>query len=497
MLGETGLPNQKPRSVFDYLSDKDRARLQNVTGKNDSSLPSASPAPTKAVIPTVDPAIAQAALRGFQPFTNNKEKQSRYTTYLRSQIAPSTSSEGVAPPEQKSGQSFEDYIHELEEYAKSASIFKPMSGAMANRFTSAVIVETGPKIQEGLHMSSPSSSLTDTANSGSKPPDKVQVEETPKQHAARLGMYGPLTREVRDWAPARLLCKRFGVKNPQPGPEASDPNAGPPNMAPSAQTSSWGETVAGSAVTKPALDEPPTRSGPKDISNIGLGEDDDQGRDTLTYQRPSMDIFKAIFSSDAEDSDDDEEASAPAPPTVPSTALAGSIPSNAASVAAGYPAADSENQQPVDLASFKPKFVPKSHRGQEAKPSHAGKTTSKSAPNQHIRHESKAKQSLVSFGDDDDGAESLHVVVAAETKKSKRKKGKDKEKKRVREDEEDEKRLKRVRSAMTTTTSALSENEDEWVEKTPPPLAPGPTNAESLRPKDSHRPNRPKASDFM
>jgi len=120
-------------------------------------------------------------------------------------------------------------------------------------------------------------------------------------------------------------------------------------------------------------------------------------------------------------------------------------------------------------------------------------------PTNILRHESKVKQSLVSFGDDDDGAESLHVVVAAETKKSKKKKGKDKEKKRGREDEEDEKRPKRVRPAITTTTSALPENEDEWVEKTPPPLAPGPTNAESLRlgPKDSHRPNRPKASDFM
>jgi G patch domain-containing protein 1 len=41
-------------------------------------------------------------------------------------------------------------------------------------------------------------------------------EEDPKVHAARLGMYGPITREVRPWQPERLLCERFGVKDPDP-----------------------------------------------------------------------------------------------------------------------------------------------------------------------------------------------------------------------------------------------------------------------------------------
>ena len=500
MLGETSLPNQKPRSVFDYLSEKDRARLQNLTGKgsNDPSLSPSSPAPTKLVIPTVDPVIAQAALRGFQPFTNNKEKQSRYTTYLRSQISSSTSAEGVAvaPPERKSAQSVEDYTHELEEYAKSAMIFKPMSGAMANRFTSAAIVETGPKIQEGLHMPSSSSSLADTVDSASELPEKIQVEETPKQHAARLGMYGPLTREIRDWAPARLLCKRFGVKNPQPGPEASD--AGPPDVTSSARES-WGDTTAGSAAAQPALNVPTARSGPKDISNIGLGEDDDQGRDTLTYQRPSMDIFKAIFASDAEDSTDDEEANAPTPPGVPPTTVAKSTPSNAPGVAPEPLAPDSE-LEPIDLASFKPKFVPKSHRDREQKLRHADRAARESTSNKHMKRESKVKQSLVSFGDEDGDGESLNVVVASETKKSKKKKGE--HKKRLREaegEEEKEKEMKRQRSARTNGKS--KDEDDEWVEKTPPPLprkpTPEPADPQSLRLRDSHRPIRPKASDFL
>ncbi len=91
MLGKTSLPNQKPRSVFDYLSEKDRARLQNLTGKS-SNEPSVTvePCPNQSRNSRVDPAIAQAAF--------NEEKQSRYMTYLHSQIGSSTSSEDVAVP---------------------------------------------------------------------------------------------------------------------------------------------------------------------------------------------------------------------------------------------------------------------------------------------------------------------------------------------------------------------------------------------------------------
>jgi G patch domain-containing protein 1 len=48
-------------------------------------------------------------------------------------------------------------------------------------------------------------------------------------------------------------------------------------------------------------------SSKKDISNVGLGGDETQGRDILTYTRPKMGIFKAIFARDDEDSDDEED----------------------------------------------------------------------------------------------------------------------------------------------------------------------------------------------
>jgi G patch domain-containing protein 1 len=43
------------------------------------------------------------------------------------------------------------YHKELSDYSKSAAIFRPVSGAMASRFTTAAIVDSGPKVIEGLH----------------------------------------------------------------------------------------------------------------------------------------------------------------------------------------------------------------------------------------------------------------------------------------------------------------------------------------------------------
>jgi G patch domain-containing protein 1 len=66
-------------------------------------------------------------------------------------------------------------------------LFKPISGAMAGRFTSAVVFERGPKIHEGLH----------TPSSEELAEKEREDNISPKEHAAKAGMYGPLTRETK------------------------------------------------------------------------------------------------------------------------------------------------------------------------------------------------------------------------------------------------------------------------------------------------------------
>ena len=60
-------------------------------------------------------------------------------------------------------------------------------------------------------------SLFFTFAGSSQDADKVKAEEkelTEAEKAAKMKLYGNLTREVLQWHPARLLCLRFNVKPP-------------------------------------------------------------------------------------------------------------------------------------------------------------------------------------------------------------------------------------------------------------------------------------------
>jgi G patch domain-containing protein 1 len=117
--------------------------------------------------------------------------------------------------------------------------------------------------------------------------------------------------------------------------------------------------------------------GRKDPSNIGLGEDDSQGRDTLTYEKPAMDIFKAIFASDDEDSDGEDERNRSgrrqdlAPSA--SSGTTQSVPISKAPALQLLPisklalwhrhltnrASNGAAPETIDIASFKPTFIPR------------------------------------------------------------------------------------------------------------------------------------------
>ncbi|KAF5351318.1 hypothetical protein D9758_008012 [Tetrapyrgos nigripes] len=327
ILGETPLPSA-PKSVFDYMSQKDRERLKNITanlasGKAGATTPTPpTPSAPSIQIPRTDPHIASAALRGFQPFTNDPVKQGRYTAYLQSQAEPDNTSYSTSL-KPLPNQSTIDFNKEMVEYFQSAQIFKPMSVAMAGRFTTAAVVEHGPQMHAGLH-----TPKEEEQEAKRQEEEKKREEDklSPKEHAAKMGMYGPMTREVKPWQPARLLCKRFGVKDPNPMPEMSED--GPPSgSANASQADDTNTDVYGQASEAPGVFEAPapttssSGAGKRDLANIGLGEDDTQGRDTLTYERPPVDVFKAIFASDDEDSDEEEAPEPPEPPE-PTTVVA-------------------------------------------------------------------------------------------------------------------------------------------------------------------------------
>jgi G patch domain-containing protein 1 len=304
ILGETALPG---KSVFDFLSPAARDRLASASGK--TNLPAAlgeipeGYAMTEeerrrellSQIPKVDKYTADAALArgasGFMPYSEDESKRNRYRTYLENQAS-------ISPnlPERGPGMSRDDWLKELKEFASCAQIFKPMSGLMATRFTSST---TAPKLAS--HAPDPKESLL------SKPAPKL---EDPAEQAAKLGMYGPMTRSSQDWYPTRLLCKRFNVKPPahvQPGTTEHDDGGPPPrNMA---------RDLVGKEIMRDIMlqsggmnqhlntsrtDAAPEAVVPEKPKEVVVEPDRNEA---LEGQRAGEAVFKAIFGDDSDEDD--------------------------------------------------------------------------------------------------------------------------------------------------------------------------------------------------
>jgi len=393
-------------------------------------------------------------------------KQARYTAYLKSQASPDPGRDiGFVPIGIIPGQKIEEFNKELADYAKAATIFKPISGAMAGRFTSAAVVDNLPKVVEGLHTPSvESENARAIAEALAREMDKglQKEEETPKAHAARMGLYGRLTREVNPWQPAKLLCKRFGVKEPNledtpaaPRPSSAQSGSADP-AAPEMPTFTGTEsfrTASGAGLTGRQGN---SSQGRKDLSNIGLGEDDDQGRDTLTYERPTMDVFKAIFASDEEDSDGEDNTKIDEDDDKPSGLVSSKGPpvDGGANTQAlprpevGIPSTtsyepqskdnNSASPEKVDTTPFKPTFIPRNSK--------------KSKDKEKKEKKKKSERTIVSFDLDEDGSESLSLSIPKERSKD---------------------RPKKRRKDNGRKEDTNEDDQSMWVEKPPPEAVKG------------------------
>jgi G patch domain-containing protein 1 len=298
---------------------------------------------------------------------------------------------------------------------------------MAGRFTSAAIVDSGPKIIEGLH--TPSTSDPPPPPKKEEQTDEKREDESPKAHAARMGMYGRLTREVKPWTPAKLLCKRFGVKDPNPPAEfdsTADVSVNPTGAAPSQEPDA--STVLAAPSIAPDASFASSLAGKRDLVNIGLGEDENQGRDTLTYERPAMDIFKAIFASDDEDSGDEDVKVEKEDDMVPSTSTTASITKPTVEAEPkDNPTPVPVSEEKVDIGTFKPTFIPRSDR--------LPKDVKEKKEKQEKKKSGKAV--LMSFELDEDGSAPSITPKKKDKDRPKKKKKKDRPRAQQAEDEDD------------------------------------------------------------
>ena len=268
LLGEAPLPG---KSIFDFMTPAARDKLAFASGR--SNLPPArgesapagfeatNPTPNRTLwdlIPDLDAQTASAALHrgtsGWMPYSEDPDKRSRYTAFLTLRAGLSS----TLPPRPQTW-SADEWAKELREFAQAAQVFKPISGLMATRFTSST---TKPRL---------ASDAPDAAAAVEEPAGKPA---DPAEEAAKVGMYGPLTRSKHLFYPTRLLCKRFGVKPPaNSGVDSSESGA-------AAGDGSGGQSAGtGSLVSQAALDRMMMHASYNGLPKFARGGTEDGDRD--------------------------------------------------------------------------------------------------------------------------------------------------------------------------------------------------------------------------
>ncbi|RDW71909.1 DUF1604-domain-containing protein [Coleophoma crateriformis] len=300
ILGEAALPG---KSVFDFLTPSARERLVSASGK--SNLPAALGEIPQGYsltqeerrkemlgqIPKIDIEVAEAALSrgasGFMPYGDDLPKRERYRAFLEYQAGISSNA-----PEQTPGDLKERWLKELKEFADCALIFKPMTSMMASRFT---VSTTAPNI-------APKSSDLVTESLLSKP---IPKPEDPAEAAAKVGMYGPLTRSSQNFYPTRLLCKRFNVKPPA-------------HVRPDAGEDLSQDNKTANLISKSTMEEIRKQSSGMGFQTRQLGDNghdieieseekapevviDMEKNEALEGQRAGEAVFQAIFGDDSDD----------------------------------------------------------------------------------------------------------------------------------------------------------------------------------------------------
>ena len=327
LLGETALSG---KSVFDFLTPNARTRIADATGKDNlpaalgeaSAHKSSQPNSLHSLVPLLSSEIAAIALgrgtAGWMPYAEDLSKRSRYRRFLEIRA-------GFRPndelPDRVPGFTNDDWVSEMNEFAHAAQIFKPMTGMMANRFTSS---SSAPKLASDNFRAEISH---DTEGDVPLLHKKTDKPKTPAEEAAAVGMYGPLTRSMATFYPTRLLCKRFNVKPPTH--VQSDPGDDMLSGQKAATSKSMPQTKSTASPTKrlelvgkedmdhlrtsqadfrspansswdPDNDNVPNRSieGQAEAENPVV---DPERNDALEKERPGEAVFRAIFGSDSED----------------------------------------------------------------------------------------------------------------------------------------------------------------------------------------------------
>ncbi|KAM9755910.1 G patch domain-containing protein 1 isoform 2-T2 [Dama dama] len=360
LLGETPIQGA-PTSVLEFLSQKDKERLKEVKQASDlkaaqlrarSLAQSASGSRPQPSSPDVGHCSWHMALSGgtattrtsnFKPFAKDPEKQKRYEEFLvNMKRGQKDALERCLDP----GMTEWERGRQRDEFARAALLYASSRSTLSSRFTHAKEEDDSEQVEV---------------------PRDQENDIGDKQSAVKMKMFGKLTRDIFEWHPDKLLCKRFNVPDPYPDstlvglprvkrdkysvfnfltiPETA---SSPVTQAPSEKVSqhrgsdklrkpsrwdtskeekkedsiseflSLARSKVGPAKPEPSpLVNKEEERATESVSNKGVNKDVDSQTEG-EGGRPSMDLFKAIFASSSDekssssedeqgDSEDDQE----------------------------------------------------------------------------------------------------------------------------------------------------------------------------------------------
>nr|SVE77435.1 EOG090X013U [Daphnia lumholtzi] len=265
-------------------------------------------------------------ISSFQPFARDLDKQYRFEAFCILSKNKRLAEFHLLQPENMTAWERE---REEVEFDRSLTLYRPLTATMQNRFTSGGHVEEN--IQGGLVAQIESFLPQETPQ-----PKKIPVVKDPAKQAALRKLFGQLTRTQSQWKPDRLLCIRFNVPNPFPSAGDAQDSAkfvakgtsgtkfsifdvlnAVPQAGPSFMSSGYENIPAGPVQgpenkvqelewDKAERGELQEKAEPDLVPEVGPAEEiKEEVTEEVPYERPPMDVFKAIFADT--DSEEEEE----------------------------------------------------------------------------------------------------------------------------------------------------------------------------------------------
>uniref|UniRef100_A0A8C7BKA4 G-patch domain containing 1 n=1 Tax=Neovison vison TaxID=452646 RepID=A0A8C7BKA4_NEOVI len=323
LLGETPVQGSTT-SVLEFLSQKDKERIKEMKQATDlkaaqlkarSLAQNASRSRPQPSSPDVGHCSWQLALSGgtastrasnFKPFAKDPEKQKRYEEFLvNMKRGQKDALERCLDPSMTEW----ERGRERDEFARAALLYVSSHSTLSSRFTHAKEEEDSDQVEV---------------------PRDQENDVNDKQSAVKMKMFGKLTRDIFEWHPDKLLCKRFNVPDPYPEHPllANSDITSVSYLSESRKPSRWDTSkqekkedsiseflsLARSKVGPPKQESSPLVIKEEERVTESLSDKNiSKGVDSQTEgegSRPSMDLFKAIFASSSDEkssSSDDEQ----------------------------------------------------------------------------------------------------------------------------------------------------------------------------------------------